>query len=560
MLKHLHIENYALIAQSDIHFDSGFVAITGETGAGKSIMLDAIGLLLGDRADTQVLQDKNAKCIVEATWEVSRLALQPLFEQYDLDYDDTLLLRRELSPAGKSRAFINDSPVPLSTLRDIGSRLIDIHSQHQTLTLAGSRFQLDLLDTWAAAEGDNILTQYAEAYSEYLQLKQLLEELTTQETQYRKEQDYNRYLFDELEAAALQDNEQAQLEEEQQLMANTEEIKNALAQSSALLEGDNHDAPAALPTLATAKGLLGHIAHYSKEIETLHLRLESSIIELRDIAGELQSLDDRFQFSPQRQTEINERLDLIYKLQKKHGVDSIAQLLAIQEELDNKLQNMATLDDRIQHTMEAVDKSYSRVQQLAGCLTARRQQAAQHLEEALPPLLTALGMKEARLTVRITAAPAYGPRGGDMVQFLFNANRGGEPRNLAKVASGGEMSRLMLAIKSLGVQQRLLPTVVFDEIDSGVSGDIAGRVSLIMQQMAQHIQVIAITHLPQIAAGASQHLWVHKAVNDDSDRTISHIRTLSPDEHLHEIAVMLSAEPPTAAALQTARELIAHHA
>ncbi len=559
MLKHLHIENYALIAQSDISFDRGFVAITGETGAGKSIMLDAIGLLLGDRADTQVLQDKNAKCIVEATWEVSQLSLQPLFEQYNLDYDDTLLLRRELSPAGKSRAFVNDSPVPLTTLRDIGSRLIDIHSQHQTLTLAGSRFQLDLLDT--LGDGDTeLVPQYGKAYGEYQQLKQQLEELTAQEAQYRKEQDYNRYLFDELEAAALQADEQEQLEEEQQLQANTEEIKSSLTQASALLDGDDSETPAALTALATAKSQLNHISRYSKEIEALYERLESSLIELRDIAGELQNLDDRFQFSPQRQAEVNDRLDLIYKLQKKHGTADIAALLSIQEELDGKLQNMATLDDRIQRTMEAVDKSYSRVQQLAGRLTERRKKAAQQLEETLPPLLTALGMKEARLVVRLTAAPAFGPRGGDMVQFLFNANRGGEPRELSKVASGGEMSRLMLAIKSLGARQKLLPTVVFDEIDSGVSGDVAGRVSHIMQQMSQHIQLIAITHLPQIAAGADQHLWVHKAVTAEGDRTVSHIRPLSAEEHLHEVAVMLSAEPPTDAALQTARELIEQHA
>ncbi len=558
MLKHLHIENYALIAQSDINFDRGFVAITGETGAGKSIMLDAIGLLLGDRADTQVLQDKSAKCIVEATWEVSHLGLQPLFEQYDLDYDDTLLLRRELSPAGKSRAFINDSPVPLTTLRDIGNRLIDIHSQHQTLTLTGSRFQLDLLDTLCDGDTD-LVPQYSKAYNEYLQLKQQLEELTAQEAQYRKEQDYNLYLFDELETAALQADEQENLVEEQQLMANTEEIKAALTMATALLDGDNHEAPAALTALSSAKGQLSHIARYSKEIEALYERLESIIIELRDIANELQSLDDRFQFSPQRQAEVNDRLDLIYKLQKKHSVADITSLLAIQEELDAKLQNMATLDDRIQRTMEAVDKSYSRVQQLAARLTTRRQKAAHHLEEALPPLLTALGMKEARLLVHLTAAPTFGPRGGDMVQFLFNANRGGEPRELSKVASGGEMSRLMLAIKSLGAQQKLLPTVVFDEIDSGVSGDVAGRVSHIMQQMSQHIQLIAITHLPQIAAGADQHLWVHKAVTAEGDRTVSHIRELSADEHLHEVAVMLSADPPTAAALQTARELIEQH-
>lgn len=557
MLKNLHIENYALITHSDINFENGFIAITGETGAGKSILLGALGLLLGDRADNQALYNKENKCIIEASLDVNQLGLEPFFLEHDLDYDDTLLLRRELLPNGKSRAFVNDSPVALTLLRELGSRLVDIHSQHQTLTLTGSQFQLDLLDN-LAAHGTNessVLQDYHKVFAKYQQLKHQLEVLTEQDAQNRKELDYNRFLFDELDNAKLNSEEQEQLEEEQQLLSSTEEIKESFAQIFALTEGDDENA-AALSALTSVKGQLAHISHCHKDIEELHQRMDSVIIELRDIMDEVHRLDDRFQYSPERQTEVDDRLDLIYRLEKKHNVENVSELLKIHDDLDRKLQNISNTDEQIHHTMEAVDAAYHQVQQLAATLTKQRKQSAKKLEEALLPTLAELGMKEARLQVHFATATDYNINGGDMVQFLFNANKGGELRELSKVASGGELSRLMLAVKSMISQQKLLPTIIFDEIDSGVSGDIAGRVGTIMQRMARNMQVIAITHLPQIAARAGQHLKVYKAVEDETQRTVSHIKTLSQPERLHEIAMMLSTDPPTEAALQTARELM----
>lgn len=562
MLTNLHIENYALIAQSDIQFLPGFIAITGETGAGKSILLGALGLLLGDRADIQALYNTTRKCIIEATLDIRTLRLEPFFQANDLDYDDTLLLRRELLPEGKSRAFVNDSPVALTLLRELGSHLIDIHSQHQTLTLTGSQFQMDLIDSLAAepSRQDAVLPQYRKVFKEYRQQKQALEELTAQEAQSRKELDYNRFLFNELEEAHLDAGEQEQLEEEQRMLAGTEDVKAAFAQLLTLTEGndDGGDYAGALSALTAAKNQLSRIAHCHKDIDSLHQRLDSTLIELRDIVDEVHRLDEHFQFSPERQSTVEERLDLIYRLEKKHDADSIAQLLSIRDALSQKLQNIDHMDEQIHRIMESVDRSYHQVQQLAAQLTKQRQQTAKALEKSLLPTLANLGMKEARLQVQLSPAAAYGDNGGDDVQFLFNANAGGTFRELSKVASGGELSRLMLAIKSMISQQRLLPTIIFDEIDSGVSGDIAGRVGSIMQRMAQHMQVIAITHLPQIAARAGQHLKVYKAVDSTTQRTASHITALSEQQRLHEIAVMLSAEPPTAAALQTARELMAN--
>lgn len=568
MLLTLHIENYALIQSSDITLQAGLTAITGETGAGKSIMLGALGLLLGDRADSSALYDPTHKCVVEATFDIKDLALQQFFADNDLDYDDTLILRRDLLPTGKSRAFVNDSPVPLAPLRQLAAKLVDIHSQHQTLTLTGSQFQIDLLDT-LAEEADRLTSshgseipntptslkqQYAEAFKEYHALKHRLEDLTAQDAQNRKDYDYNSFLFNQLQQAALQDGEQEQLEEELQTLTNTSDIKEAFATLFAVAE--DSDSGSALSALSTAKTYLGKVALYNKDIAQLQQRLDSALIELRDIVDETHQLDERFLYSPQRQEDVEERLDTIYQLEKKHSVNSIAELLDIQHQLDEQLQSTSIMDEEIHRIMEAVDRAYHSLQQLAAQLTQQRKRAANKLEQALPPILAELGMKEARLRVDLTPAPDYTANGNDQVQLMFNANRGGTFREIGKVASGGELSRLMLAIKSAISQQQLLPTIIFDEIDSGVSGDIAGRVGIIMQHMAEHMQVIAITHLPQIAAKASHQLKVYKAIDSDSQRTASHIKELSQQERLNEIAIMLSNDPPTAAALQTAKELM----
>ena len=549
MLKTLHIENYALIRQTDIAFDSGFVVITGETGAGKSILLGALGLLLGQRADTQVLADKEKKCVVEAVFDISGLGLEPLFARYDADYDDVLILRREILPSAKSRAFVNDSPASLQFLKELGEHILDIHSQYQTLTLKESAFQMQLLDTLAT---DSPLSQYQSLYRQYAELKHELERLTAQEAENNKARDYNLFLFDELCAARLDVDEQQELEEEARLLEHAETIKEALASVVAMCDGQEGDG--VVSRLSASRSALSQVSAFHDGIESLHERLDSCLIEVQDILSEVASLDDRIQYSPERQAEVNERLDLIYRLEKKHGVDNVAALLDIQHDLDSRLQEADSLDDRIRSLMEEVDKVFARMQQSADKLTASRRKAGALLEKQLLPVLAQVGMASARIVADIAPAQDYGPMGHDMVRLLFNANQGGTPRPLGDVASGGELSRLMLAIKSLVTRRSLLPTIIFDEIDSGVSGDISVAVGVIMRHMAGHMQVIAISHLPQIAAKAGQHFKVSKAVEDKA--TISRIRQLSPDEHVTEIAVMLSSNPPTAAALQTARELI----
>ena len=549
MLKTLHIENYALIRETDIAFEGGFVVITGETGAGKSILLGALGLLLGQRADTQVLSDKDSKCVVEATFDIAGLGLEPLFERYDADYDDTLILRREILPSAKSRAFVNDSPANLQLLKELSTHILDIHSQYQTLTLTESVFQTQLLDTLAT---DSPLLKYQDLYRQYSSLKHELERLTTQEAENNKARDYNLFLFDELCAAHLDADEQQELEEEARLLEHAETIKEALGRVAVMCDGQEDDG--VVPRLSASRSALSQVAPYHDGIESLCQRLDSCLIEVQDILSEVGSLDDRIQYSPERQAEVNERLDLIYRLQKKHGVDTIAALLDIQHNLERQLQDADSLDDRIRSLMEQVDKIFAQMQKCADSLTASRRKAGATLEKQLMPVLSQVGMASARIVADIAPAQDYGPMGHDMVRLLFNANQGGVPRPLADVASGGELSRLMLAIKSLVTRRSLLPTIIFDEIDSGVSGDISVAVGGIMRHMAEHMQVIAISHLPQIAAKAGQHFKVSKAVEDKA--TISRIRQLSPDEHVTEIAVMLSSNPPTAAALQTARELI----
>lgn len=551
MLKTLHIENYALIQQTDISFDGGLVVITGETGAGKSILLGALGLLLGQRADTQVLSDKEHKCVVEASFDISGLGLQPLFEQYDADYDDQLILRREILPSAKSRAFVNDSPANLQFLKELGPHILDIHSQYQTLTLTESLFQTQLLDSFSDG---TLLSNYQALYRQYGTLKRQLEQLTTQDAENNKVLDYNRFLFEELHSANLQPDEQQALEEEAHLLEHTGAIKEALGTVAALCDGGGESDDSAVARLVSSRAALSHVTSFHPDILTLHQRLDSTLIELQDILSDVASLDDRLQFSPQRQEQVSERLDLIYRLQKKHGVDSIPALLDIQQRLDQQLQAAEGLDDRIREVMEQVDAVFAQMQQAADRVTAARAKAARQLEQQLLPVLAQVGMASAKVVVEITPAADFNSLGHDNVRLLFNANQGGALRPLAEVASGGELSRLMLAVKSVVTQRSLLPTIIFDEIDSGVSGDISVAVGNIMRRMAQHMQVIAISHLPQIAAKARQHLKVAKALEDD--RTISRIRQLDPDQRVTEIAVMLSSNPPTPAALQTARELM----
>lgn len=551
MLKTLHIENYALISQSDINFDGGFVAITGETGAGKSIMLGALALLLGQRSDTKTLYNPERKCVVEALFDIKQLNLKHLFDENDVDYSDdgSLIIRREILPNGKSRAFVNDTPVAVTFLKQLGSAIIDIHSQHASLLLGDSTFQTSVLD--CIGNGLPLLDDYQTSYRKYTSLKRQLEQMTAEEEQNRKDYDYNKFLFDELTNANLSDGEQEELEQEASLLANAENIKQSLSQIISICDGEEDSA---LSRLNASKSILGKISDCHKELTALNERFDSSLIELRDIVSSLDTMNEEITFSPERQQQVEERLDLIYRLEKKHSADSIAKLLEIQNNLDSKLSNLDITDQRIHEVMEAVDKSFNELQKKAEALTKCRKKATKELESQIAKLLADLAMPNATLKAEVESTADYGPLGNNRVSLLFNANKGGELREIAKVASGGEMARLMLAIKSLTAKAGLLPTVIFDEIDTGISGDISVKVGNIMQRMSSDMQVIAITHLPQIAARATQHYKVYKS--DDGEKTASKIKLLDNDGRRYELAVMLSAEPPSAAALQTATELM----
>lgn len=550
MLKTLHIENYTLIKQSNIDFNDGFVAITGETGAGKSIMLGALALLLGQRAESKTLYNPERKCIVEATFDIATINLKPLFDENDVDYadDGILIIRREILPNGKSRGFVNDTPVSVTFLRQLGASIIDIHSQHATLLLGDSSFQTSVLD--CIGNGKPLLDDYQTTYRNYTSLKRQLERMTAEDEQNRKDYDYNKFLFEELEKANISDGEQEELEQEATLLANAENIKQSLSQIVDLCDGEE----AAMARMNTAKSILNKISDCHKEIAALNERFESSLIEFRDIVSSLDNLNEEITYSPERQQQVDERLDTIYRLEKKHNVNTITQLLEIQSILDKKLSSIDLSDQRIHEVMEAVDKAFTELQKKADSLTKCRQKAAKELEKQIAPLFADLALPNATLKAEVTSTTDFGPLGNNNVTLMFNANKGGEPREIAKVASGGEMARLMLAIKSLTAKAGLLPTVIFDEIDTGISGDISVKVGHIMQRMSKDMQVIAITHLPQIAARASQHYKVYKS--DEGEKTASNIKLLSTDERRYEIAVMLSTEPPSAAALQTATELM----
>jgi DNA repair protein RecN (Recombination protein N) len=506
-------------------------------------------LLLGQRADVQVLFEKDRKCVVEAAFDIKDLDLKPFFDDNDLDYDHTLLLRREIQPSGKSRAFVNDTPASLQVMKELGAYILDIHSQHQTLTLKNSDFQLSLLDVMCSSQ--DCKNSYKQEYNIYKKQKAELHNLEEQERKEKADFDYYQFLFNELQQVQLQDGEQEQLEQEQKLLANAESIKTNLM--AVIVACDDSD-DAVVSRLQSCKSLLSKVADYHTPIGEVYKRFDSCLIELRDIISEIESIDSEIQYSPQRQDEVNQRLDAIYRLQTKHGVNTIAELLEIQNQLDDKLQMVSSLDGKIEEARKALSFSEKELAALARKLTDLRKESATLLQQQIRPILSDLGMKDAEFKVEISQAEAFMPTGCDEVSFMFNANKGGELREIGKVISGGELSRVMLAIKSLITSNSLLPTIIFDEIDTGVSGEISSKVGSIMKRMSATTQVFAITHLPQIAAKADSHLKVYKKV--EADRTISQMISLTGNDRVEEIAKMLSADKVTDSALATARELM----
>lgn len=551
MLKSLLINNYALIQKHEITFSDGFSVITGETGAGKSILMGALSLLLGKRADTRVLMDKSRKCIIEGTFDIGKLDIEKLFLENDIDFEKVSFLRREIIPSGRSRAFINDTPVKLDLLKKVGEKLVDIHSQHQTLMLGDSGFQLETLDAFIGKQG--LLKEYKNLFFEYKIANQRLKQLTIKRDKDKRDEDYFRFQHDELDAANLDLEEYKNLVERAKFLENAEVVLQGLSEANDQLnEGENN----LIEKLDSIKNNLTRVSKYLSDVSGLAERLSSVSIELKDVAGEINRLDNLAEFDPGEMQKVNERLDLIYRLQQKHQLGTVDELIALSEDYALKLSNLESGEEEIKKLQSEVNKLHQLVSEKASVLTKTRKQNSNKFAGAVKEILAQLALKEAGFEVQLTPLNEFSKDGLDKVTFLFNANKGGVPSEVSQVASGGELSRLMLAIKSLITKEQLLPTVVFDEIDSGVSGDIAAKVGTILKKMARHHQLIAISHLPQIAAKAEHHYRVFKEA--DAEATFTKIQRLDDKGRVEEIAKLLSGETISDAALKTAKELMAY--
>jgi DNA repair protein RecN (Recombination protein N) len=551
MLLHLSIENFVLIRKLDISFADGFSAITGETGAGKSILVGALGLILGQRADTQVLMDKSRKCIVEGTFGLTGYGLEHLFEANDIDFEAQSTFRREINAQGKSRAFLNDTPVPLSLVKEIGDRLVDIHSQHQTLALNDSGFQMAVVDNMAGHQA--VLNKYSVMFHEYKQQQLQLQEYIVNENKAIADRDYFEFQYNELESANLVPGELETIEMELKVLDHAEEIKSRLFNASQILtSGENP----MIGRISEVNSILSQAARFHPDVNELQQRFESSFIELKDIADELEQIETHIHFDEEKATQLRERLNLLYHLGQKHQVKSIEELIVLQQSLSDRLLGIASISSSIEKLTHIISDTENNLKKLAAELSENRHKAKPLIEKEMHALLASLALPDARFYIDLQVSMQLLPLGTDKIDFLFNANKGGEIREVAKVASGGELSRLMLALKSLLNQKGLLPTVIFDEIDNGVSGEIAGKVGAIMNRMSRTMQVIAITHLPQIAGKANHHYLAYKAT--EKDLTVSSLKILSNDERVEEVARMLSNETITEAAKATAKELLAN--
>ncbi len=549
MLLKLSINNYTLISAAEIGFRSGFTVVTGETGAGKSIMLGALSLILGKRADPSVLMDKGKKCIVEGAFDISRLNLNSFFEENDLDYESITILRREINPAGKSRAFVNDTPVNLNLLKTLGSRLVDIHSQHQTQLLNETGFQLELFDAYV--NQPKLQHTYELLYRQYRESQRKLSGLQQKNEQSRRDEDYFRFQLNELESAALNADELAVLEEKNKLLTHAVEIKTAVDMTVSFLKEDD---TAVLEQLGRLKETFARLSEYHSTIAGFAERLQSSYIELTDLAAEIENFASQSGFDPAELQQVEERLDTLYGLQQKHRVAGIDELIALREEYRQKLETISGLEEDMTAEKQHLAEISQKLGKAAMKLRAAREQKIPRFEKEVEALLQQMGMKEAQFRVQVEKLETFAPRGKEALTFYFNANKGGVPAPIAKTASGGELSRLMLALKSLVHQAGVLPTIIFDEIDAGVSGDIAGKLGNILKRMSTHIQVMSITHLPQIASRADVHLKVFKRI--EKDKTLTEIVSLRAEDRLEEIAKMLSDEEVTEVSRAAALELL----
>ena len=549
MLTRLRIQNYALIRELDVDLRPGFSIITGETGAGKSILLGALSLILGQRADSSVLKDKSVKCVVEAVFRVDGLGLEELFLANDLDFDNFAIFRREINPAGKSRAFINDSPVMLKTMQDIGIHLIDIHSQNQNLELNTQAFQLMVVDICAGNQ--ELLVTYKENYKDFRKLISDLADAELMAEKSKADLDYFQFQFDQLYKAALTENEQELLEKELEILTHAEEIKAGLSNVSELLNGENISA---LIQVKTSIGLITKLNNFLPDAKGLAQRLVSLYVDLKDVADEAGSIGEKVEYDPDRIGSINERLDLIYSLQQKHHVKSVDELIVLRNSLEAKILAVSSTEEEIQRLVQLKDLKKAEVEDLSNRLSVKRQSVVVEIEMRVIRQLLQLGMPNSKFKVEISSLLSPGSHGMDTVSFLFTANKNGVLCEISKVASGGEMSRVMLAIKALISKSKALPTIIFDEIDAGVSGDIAERMGIILKEISTDMQVINITHLPQIAAKGDHHFLVYK--QDSESETTTRLKLLTKTERIEELAKMLSGENITAAAILNAEELL----
>lgn len=551
MLKHLYIKNYALIEELDLDFNEGFSVITGETGAGKSILLGAISLLLGQRADTKSIQQGASRCIIEAHFDIADFGLQSFFESNDLTYDGAeCILRREINSAGKSRAFINDTPASVSDLKLLGEHLVDIHSQHQNLLLGSEDFQLNVLDILAQNDAD--LQQYRHLYRQYREAEEQLQQMVTNSQREKDELDFIRYQVEQLEAFKPQQGEDEELQQECDMLNHAEDIKSALYQMDGILSNDENGL---LDALRSVRQQLQNLSRIYPQAEELENRVDSTYIELQDINSEIASQAESIEYNPERLTYVSERLDQLYSLEQKHHVDSSDALMERLDDLRQQLDAIENADEAIENLRHLVEQRKQEVLQQAHKLTEQRQQVAKQVEQEMVERLKPLGMPNVNFSIQF-ATDTPGERGQDRVTYFFNANKNATPQPIASIASGGEIARIMLSLKALICGTKNMPTIIFDEVDTGVSGRIAECMAKTMREMsAPHgRQVISITHLPQIAAVGTSHYKVYK--EDTEERTLSHIVPLTHEERIHEIAHMLSGEDLTEAAIENAKQLL----
>jgi len=549
MLHHLRIQNFALIEQTEVHLNKGLTVITGETGAGKSILLGALGLTLGNRADVSSLHNKAKKCIIEAQFNIAEYQLKSFFETHELDFEEVTTIRREITPEGKSRAFVNDTPVTIAVLKELGDQLIDIHSQHETLLLKETNFQFELVD--AFAQTTLLFIEYKKQFNALQKLKKQLEELVIQEIQAKKELDYFQFQFSELDEANIKVGEQHQLEEESETLENAEFIKGNLVKSSIAISGGDENV---VSGLAIVKQQLQSVAKFGKHFNELYERINSVTIELKELSKDIDACEEDVVYDNARLEEVNAQLDKLNRLLKKHGVKSEDELLVIKDDIEKKLQQFSSLELSIEKTQKEISLLEKQCKILAKDLSDKRQKSTVGIEQNIKAMLASLSMANAQFKIELKPQDKLTINGLDAISFLFTANKGADFKELHKTASGGELSRLMLCLKALLAERTALPTIIFDEIDTGVSGDVADKIGNILLAMGKNMQVITITHLPQMASKGGNHLFVYKS--DTKDKTTSSIKSLTKDERVAEIAKMLSTGMPTETAIKNAKELL----